>query len=150
MRSLAVFDPAEEFNYIQTQINKLFDEAFRLPTRRYAEMWVGESWGPAVDIYETDDSYILEADLPGMKKEDIHIDVRANVLTLSGERKQEQKVEEDNKIRIERNYGKFVRSFTLPQNVDADHIKASYKDGVLRVILPKTEEARPKQIKIES
>lgn len=149
MRNLAIFDPTDEFNFLQDRINRIFDESLRFP-RRYSESVSTGVWSPTVDVHETDENYELVADLPGMKKQDINIDIRANVLTLSGERKHEDRKENENEVRVERSFGKFVRSFTLPQNVDSENIKASYKDGVLRLTLPKREEARPKQIKIES
>jgi len=94
-------------------------------------------------------SFVVKADLPGVNKDDIQIDLKDNTLTLKGEKKFENKVSKDNYIRVERSYGTFVRSFTLPQNVDAEKIKATYKDGVLELTLPKKEEAKPKQIKVD-
>src|SRR3989337_75350 len=104
---------------------------------------------PAVDIYETNDSFVVSADLPGLNKDEIQIDLKDNTLTLKGEKKFEEKVSKDNYIRVERAYGSFVRSFTLPQNVDPEKIKAEYKEGVLEITIPKKEEAKPKQIKVE-
>lgn len=149
MRNLAVFDPTDEFNYLREQINRMFNETMRFPSRGTSAL-NSESWGPSVDIHENPDNYQIEADLPGMKKEDINIDLQGNVLTLSGERKHEAESSAGDDVRVERRYGKFIRSFTLPQNVDPENIKASYNDGVLRLLLPKKEEARPKQIKVES
>ena len=106
------------------------------------------TWAPAVDIHETEDSYVVKADLPGMNKDDIKVDLRDNTLTISGEKKFEEKASKDNYIRMERAYGTFVRSFTLPPNVDAQKIQAKFKDGVLELTLPKKEDAKPKQISI--
>lgn len=149
MRNLAIFDPREDFNYLQEQINRMFDETMNFPYRS-RNVLNTRQWGPSVDIHENADSYQIEADLPGMRKEDISIDLQDNVLTISGERKQESEASGQEDVRVERRYGKFVRSFTLPPNVDPDNIKASYQNGVLKLQLPKREEAKPKQIKVES
>jgi HSP20 family protein len=105
-------------------------------------------WTPAVDLYEDKDNFIVRAELPGMKKEDIEISLNAGALTISGERKSEAKFEEGDAYRAERFFGKFHRTLTLPKPVDGDKVKASYKDGVLNVTLPKTAEAKPKQIEV--
>jgi HSP20 family protein len=111
---------------------------------------LGRGWVPAVDIYETDShEVVLKAELPDMKREDIGLTVENNVLTLKGERKLESDVRRDQYQRVERLYGTFTRSFTLPSTVDATDIKASYKDGVLTIRLPQREEAKPKQITVE-
>ncbi len=106
-------------------------------------------WAPPVNIKETNDAFEIEMELPGVKKGDIDITVENNVLTISGEKKEEKEVKDGNYLRAERFYGSFSRSFTLPQQVKADEISATYKDGVLNVILPKVEESRPKKIKIK-
>ena len=107
------------------------------------------TWTPKVDIYETESSYVLNAELPGLSKEEINIDVNDNTLTLKGEKKFEEKVEKDNYVRVERSYGNFARSFTLSDDVAPEGIAANYKEGVLEVTLPKKEEAKPKEIKVE-
>ncbi len=113
------------------------------------DFWNTDSvWSPAVDISENDNSYEVKAELPGLKKDEIKISFEDDVLTLSGERKSEDEKKEKNFHRIERRYGKFERSFQLPRNVKADHIKAEYKNGVLTINLPKAEEAKPKEIAI--
>ena len=104
---------------------------------------------PAVDIREEEDKYILDAELPGMKKEDVHIEVKDGVLTLSGERKFENEEKRDDYTRIERSYGSYQRTFTLPDHVDEEKIEAAYSEGVLTIVLPKGEEAKPKQIEVE-
>ncbi|HEX3037252.1 MAG TPA: Hsp20/alpha crystallin family protein, partial [Thermodesulfobacteriota bacterium] len=106
------------------------------------------SWVPAADIYETESGYVVKADFPGVKKENIQIDVHDGTLTLKAEKKFEEKESKDNYLRVERAYGSFVRSFRLPKNVDAEKIEAEYKDGVLEVTLPKKEEAKPKKIQV--
>ncbi len=106
------------------------------------------SWAPDVDIAENHDSYEIHAELPGMREEDINITLNNNVLTVSGEKKREVKEEKDNFVRVERSYGKFERSFSLPNNIVADRVSANYADGVLRVTLPKAEEAKSRTIKV--
>ena len=105
-------------------------------------------WSPTVDISETENQYEVNAEIPGLKKEDIKLSVEDNVLTLSGERKVEKETDKKNYHRIERAYGKFERSFRLPKEVDAENIKANYKNGVLTVQLPKTEAVKPKEIAV--
>ncbi len=148
-RGLRIFDPWRDFGTLQERINRIFDETMRALYPQEGEELERGTWIPAVDIHETEDNYVVKADLPGMKKEDIQIDLKDSTLTIRGEKKFEEKVSKDNYIRTERAYGTFVRSFTLPNNVDAEKIKASYKDGVLELTLPKKEEAKPKQIKVE-
>jgi HSP20 family protein len=142
------WDPMRDFGSLQDRINRLFEETLRGFSAGDREDLEKGMWAPAVDIYETEDSYVVSADLPGMNKEDIQIDLRDSTLTIKGEKKFVEEVKRDHYVRIERAYGTFVRSFTLPQTVDADGIKANYKDGVLTLTLPKTEQAKPKQIKI--
>jgi HSP20 family protein len=115
-----------------------------VPLRREESRWI-----PAVDISENDGSLFVDVEIPGMKKEDIKVSLEKNVLSLKGEKKQEKEVKEENYHRWERSYGSFVRSFELPMPVQADKIKANYRDGVLHVELPKAEEIKPKEIPIE-
>jgi HSP20 family protein len=133
---------------MQERMNKLFEDVMKSPYRS-DEGLSTPSWAPAVDIYETDKEIVMKAELPEMQEKDIEIKVEDNILILSGERRMEKEVKEENYHRIERAYGSFNRSFTLPRTVDRDNIKASYKDGVLKVLLPKKEEVKPKQIKID-
>ncbi len=117
------------------------------------DSWRGEElgdnrWMPAVDVREEDDAYVFSAELPGLTREEVNITVEDNVLTLSGERKFEDQQNGGNYHRIERTYGAFSRSFSLPGQVDSDKIAASFKDGLLTVTVPKTEQAKPRQIKI--
>ena len=108
-----------------------------------------QAWVPAVDIYETDShEVVIKAELPDVKKEDIGVTVENNVLTLTGERKQEESAKREQFQRVERRFGSFSRSFTLPTSVDAGQIAATYKDGVLTIRLPRREEAKPKQITV--
>lgn len=126
------------------------DRLNRMFTDFYGESF-GRTWVPPVDIYETEDhEVVLKAELPEMKREDISVTFENNTLTLKGERKFEQEARKDNYHRVERSYGGFTRSFTLPATVDASRISASYKDGVLTIRLPQREEARPKQIAVKA
>jgi len=146
-RSLRDFDPFEEWGTIQDRINRLFEETFgRYPVGKRESL--ERTWSPVVDIYEEKDNIIVKAELPGIKKEDVSIEIKNNVLTISGERKHEAEKKKENYHRIERYYGKFSRSFTLPETVQVDKVKASYKDGILEITLPKAEEAKPKSIPI--
>lgn len=109
----------------------------------------GNSWNPRIDIVENDNGYVVSAELPGVQKNEIDIDIKDNTLTISGEKKFEKKEEKDNYLRVERSYGKFQRSLYLDQNVDREKISAKYKDGILQVTLPKKEEATPKKIEVK-
>jgi HSP20 family protein len=106
------------------------------------------AWAPAVDIFENGDDLVIRAEIPGVDKDEVDISVRNNSLTLRGERKREQEIDDDNAYRLERSYGNFVRSFSLPRTVDSSRISAKYSNGVLDIILPKAEEAKPKKIEI--
>jgi HSP20 family protein len=140
--------PFRELTTMQERMNKLFEDVMKSP-HRSDEGLSNPNWAPAVDIYETDKEIVMKAELPEMQEKDIEIKVEDNILILSGERRMEKEVKEENYHRIERAYGSFNRSFTLPRTVDRENIKASYKDGVLKVLLPKKEEVKPKQIKID-
>ena len=107
------------------------------------------AWAPAVDVYDHKDSLVIKADLPGLTQKDIDVSVEDDILRIKGQKKQEQEVKEDNYYRLERAYGSFERSFSLPVSVDAAKIKAAYKDGVLQLTLPKKEQPKPKQIKVD-
>ena len=137
------YDPYREFHTLQ---NRLFGSS---PVRRERdeELSLG-AWIPPVDIEEDTEKLALTAELPGFKEDDIDIQVEGGVLTIRGERKFEDKQDGKNYHRVERSYGQFVRSFTLPNNVDRDRIKATFSNGLLEIELPKREEAKPKQIPI--
>lgn len=136
---------------IQDDINRLFDTALRAGNLPSVEEGLeGREWTPEIDIYENDDNFVIEADIPGMDIKDIKIEVQDNTLTIKGEKKFEEKTEKDKYIRVERLYGSFYRSLSLPMNVDSDKIDANYKDGTLVLTLPKTEQAKPKQIKVKA
>ncbi|MGH7350980.1 MAG: Hsp20/alpha crystallin family protein [Candidatus Methylomirabilales bacterium] len=142
------WDPFQDLVSLRERMNRLFEQTLD-HSRGEREGMAAWTWAPAVDIYETPDSIVLQAELPGLGKDDIDIQVRDNVLTLKGERRSEKEVKEGNYLRVERAYGGFQRAFTLPAAVQADKIRAAFKDGVLDVSIPKAEEAKPKQIKIE-
>ncbi|MEE9226090.1 MAG: Hsp20/alpha crystallin family protein [Bacteroidota bacterium] len=106
-------------------------------------------WMPAIDVAETDDEYVVKVELPGVNKDDVRITVQENILTVRGEKKRENERKESNFHRVERSYGSFQRSFTLPTTVKADKIDATYKEGLLTITLPKAEEAKPKAIDVK-
>ena len=143
---LVRWEPFEGFSRIQTRINDLFDDAFGRARNSSAQ--AAGVWFPAVDILESRDSYLIRAELPGMKREDFNLEVHDGSLTLSGERKFEEAADGVEYHRVERTSGKFSRSFYLPQTVQTDAIKATYRDGILEIHVPKAEEAKPKQIAI--
>jgi HSP20 family protein len=143
------WEPFRDLVSLQERMNRLFDESFRGINRTSGEEdWVGGAWAPAVDIYEQNGNIVLKAELPGVDPKDVDVRVENNILTLRGERKLDNEVKRENYHRVERAYGTFTRSFTLPNVVDTEKIKAEYKDGLLRMTLPKKDEARPKQISI--
>ncbi len=127
-----------------TQLNRLFNDFFGRATQDQNLT----TWAPAVDIYESEHELVVKADLPDVKPEELDIRVENNILTIRGERKFEKKVDEKNYLRVERAYGSFARSFSLANTVNTDAIKADYKDGVLTLSVPKREEAKSKQIKV--
>ena len=128
----------------ESQMNRLFGDFLG---RAFQEQNL-TSWAPAVDIYEGEHELVVKADLPGINPEELDIRVENNILTIRGERKFEKKVDEKNYLRVERAYGSFARSFSLANTVNTEAIKANYKDGVLTLSIPKREEAKPKQIKV--
>lgn len=139
------WEPFKELVTLRDDMDRFFNSFFgRSPGDNYEGVWA-----PVVDIEEDKDSFIVKAELPGMKKEDIKISVRGNILSLVGERKYGS--EEKNKTyhRIERAYGKFVRTITLPTEVENDKIKAAYQDGILTITLPKPETMKPKEVEID-
>ena len=133
----------------QHEMNRMFNEFFGGGNGEAAGTGMG-SWTPAVDIHETDDGFVIKAELPGISKDDVSIDVHQNTLTLRGQRKHEAEVKNERYHRVERAYGSFERSFVLPTVVDQDKAQATYKDGVLELHLPKSEAAKPKRIAIQS
>jgi HSP20 family protein len=146
---LTRWEPFRDLAGLQERIDRLFDDSFsRLRGPFSSEALEGGSWSPAVDIVESDNEIVLKADLPGLDPKDVEIHVQNGTLTLKGERKFTSDVKEDDCRRVERVYGSFLRSFSLPQTVDPDKVEADYGNGVLEVRLPKRPEAKPKQIKV--
>ena len=142
------WEPFRDLVSLQDRMNRIFDDAFRGNRGTQDEWALGGSWAPSVDIFEHNGNLVLKAELPGVDAKDVDVRVENNVLTLRGERKLDHEVKQENYHRVERSYGSFSRSFTLPNVVDTDKIKAEFKDGVLQLVLPKKEEAKPKQISI--
>ena len=143
---LVRWEPFDGLSRVQSRINDLFDETFgRSRANPTASTGV---WFPPVDVLESKDSYLIRAELPGMKREDLHLEVHDGSLTLSGERKLEEAANGVEYHRVERIAGKFSRSFYLPQTVKGDGIKATYRDGILEIHVPKADEAKPRQIAI--
>jgi HSP20 family protein len=146
--NLIHWDPYRELGTLANRFNRAF--GVHVPSRnRDEEMSLG-SWLPPVDIAEDKDKITLTAELPGFKEDQIQIQMEGGVLTVRGERKFEGEMEGRDFHRVERSYGHFVRSFTLPNNVDREAIKAHFNDGLLQIDLPKREEAKPRQIKISA
>ena len=133
----------EPFTALEDRVNRLFDRSFTRTTESDLA-----TWAPAVDIFETEHELVVKADLPDVPEKDIDVRVENNTLSIRGERKFEKNVNEENYLRVERAYGSFTRSFSLPNTVSPDAIRAEYNNGVLTVHLPKREESKPKQIKI--
>ena len=144
--SITRYDPFRELRMLQDEVNRLFSS--NLSRSFDDEGLMRGAWTPSVDIYENKDQIVLEAELPGMNREDFELTIENNVLTLRGERRFEKQDDTDNYHRVERAYGSFTRSFTLPQTVSAEDATAEYKNGVLRVVLQKREEVKARRIEI--
>ena len=146
MTVLTRWEPFREFATLQDRINRAFRESYASADRD--ESLTTSSFAPAVDVYEDEHKVTLKIEVPGIDEKDIDVRVENNTLTVHGERKIEKEEKEENYRRVERQYGSFTRTFTLPQTVDTDHVSATYDKGVLKVSLPKKAEAKPKQIKV--
>jgi HSP20 family protein len=144
MNSIMRWQPFRNLSSLQEQVNRLFEGTF--PSRGYESTLT--AWAPAVDVYETENELVIKADLPDVAEKDLDVRVENHMLTIHGERKFEQEVKEEKYLRMERSYGSFSRSFSLPNSVSTEAIKAEYKDGVLNITLPKRAESKPKQVKI--
>jgi len=143
------FDPFREMAVLQDRVNRIFADAYR-GNSDANDLTTRGAWVPPVDIFENDNhELVLKAELPDVERDDIHLKVENNTLTITGERRMEQEVKEEQYRRVERSYGSFSRSFTLPPTVDAGNIAAEYKNGVLTVRLPMREEAKPRQIQVK-
>jgi HSP20 family protein len=139
------WDPARELDSIQGEMNRLFDGFFGTTTRNGASL---RRWIPAMDLVETGDELVLRADLPGMSEDDVAIEIKDSVLTVSGERRSEHEEQDESFYRAERAFGSFSRSLTLPQGVDPDAVSAKFADGVLEVRVPKPQERHPHRVQI--
>jgi HSP20 family protein len=145
------YDPFRELRSLQDEMNRLFSSSFsRGNTGGETDQIMRGAWNPSVDIFENQNQIVLEAELPGMKPQEVEISIENNVLTLHGERKFEKKDESDNFHRVERSYGSFTRSFTLPPTVSSENAQAEFENGVLRLTLAKREEAKPRRIEIKA
>jgi HSP20 family protein len=147
--ALIRWEPVREIHTMQNEMNRLFNTFFDSPTPSNGNGHaVTRRWIPAMDVVETNDHFVLRADLPGLSENDVKIEVEANVLTVSGERKSEHEQESEGYYRVERAFGSFSRSLTLPEGVDADGIQASFDSGVLEVRIPKPEQQKPRKVQI--
>lgn len=144
--NIVKYDPFRELRNLQDEMTRLFTGV--APAGYSREDMMSGGWNPSVDIWEEKDNLVLEAELPGMRRDDFELTIENNVITLRGERKFEKKADGDNYHRVERSYGSFTRSFTLPQNVTAEGAKAEFNNGVLHVTLPKREETKARKIEI--
>ncbi|HHP7234749.1 MAG TPA: Hsp20/alpha crystallin family protein [Desulfobacterales bacterium] len=142
---LAKWDPFRQFEDMFDQ----YSRSLSWPRRTDQEVMTTGDWTPRVDIVETDKEFAIKAEIPGIKKEDVKVTVDNGILSIRGERQQEKEEKNKKFHRIERFYGSFTRSFTLPDNVDETHIEANFKDGMLTLSIPKTEESKPKAIEVK-
>jgi len=142
------WDPLRELEVMSDRLNRMFQRPFDIKTGAEEEVRVAD-WSPVVDIEETEKEYIVKAELPEVNKDEVKVEVREGVLTLAGERNQEKEEKGKTYHRIERSYGKFVRSFSIPSEVDDTKLSAQFKNGVLQVHLPKSEKARPRAIAVK-
>jgi HSP20 family protein len=141
--------PMRDMMNVQDEMNRLFDRFFGKELWDEDEQLSQMNWFPVVDIKENKDEFAIFAELPGMKKEDVHITFSDGKLVIEGERKKEQEEKEANYHRVERSYGKFCRTFQLPSGIQANKIAADFKDGILKIKLPKSEEVKPKEIEVK-
>lgn len=145
MNTITRWDQSRGLASLQDQVNRLFEDTFTRDRSGSADL---ATWAPVVDIYETENELVVKADLPGLEDKDIDVRVENNTLTIRGERKFEKDVNEENYLRVERAYGPFMRSFSLPNTVSSENIRAEYRNGVLSLHMAKREESKPKQVKI--
>jgi HSP20 family protein len=146
--ALIRWEPVRELNTIQQEMNRLFNTFFEAPAPGNGGSSTLRRWIPAMDLVETEDDFILRADLPGLSEKDVNIELEGNVLTISGERKAEHEERKEGYYRVERSSGTFSRSLTLPEGVDPGSVRASFDRGVLEVRIPKPEERKPRRVAI--
>ncbi len=144
--ALIRWEPAREINSLQGEMNRLFNTFFDTPTNGTT---APRRWIPPMDLVEAEDHFVLSADLPGLTEADVSIEVVDDVLTISGERKLERETSRDGYVRMERGFGSFSRSLTLPEGIDADAVAASFEHGVLEVRIPKPEQRKPRRVAIK-
>jgi HSP20 family protein len=137
-------NPYRNLRTLEKEFDELFS-SFGMPARESAEM----EWMPSADVLETKDGYRIDVELPGVKKEDVKVDLSNDILTVQGEKKMEKEVKEGNVYRAERSYGTFLRSFRLPGAIESEKVKAEYRNGILQLSIPKSESAKTKQIQIQ-
>ncbi|MBN1940458.1 MAG: Hsp20/alpha crystallin family protein [Candidatus Aminicenantes bacterium] len=140
------WDPFRDVVTLREKMNRLFEDS--LAQKGEDKDMISSNWAPAVDIYETANELVLTAEIPGIEEKDIEIKVEDNTLTLKGERKFEKETKEENFHRIERSYGSFFRAFSLPNSIDPEKILAEHENGVLKIVMPKRQELKPKTVKI--
>jgi HSP20 family protein len=140
------WEPLREFSSLQNEMNRLFNSVFDTPPAGTGGAL--RRWMPAMDLVEAEDHFVLRADLPGLSEDDVNIEVEDQTLTISGERKASEQTKKDGYVRVERAFGAFSRSLTLPKGVDADAVTASFDRGVLELRIPKPEERKPRKIAI--
>jgi HSP20 family protein len=146
LRSFMNMDPVREMFELQRDINRLFEGSLGKSSQQETTL---NAWTPTVDIFEDENAFLLKVELPEVSRDDVKVNLDDNVLSISGERRLEFEDKRDGYHRVERSFGQFYRSFTLPPNVNTEAISAEVKDGVLRLTLPKKEEAKPKQIQVK-
>jgi HSP20 family protein len=142
------WEPIRELSSLQSDMNRFFDAMFQAPAGGGGQAAQLRRWTPAMDLAETEDAFVLRADLPGVSQEDVSIELEDTVLTVSGERKSDHENKGEGYYRVERAFGAFSRSLTLPKGVDAEAIAAQFTDGVLEVRIPKPEQRKPRRIAI--
>jgi HSP20 family protein len=147
--ALVRWEPVRELSSLQNEMNRLFNTFFDAPAPGNGGGGALRRWVPAMDLVETDDHFVLRADLPGLSEEDVSIELEDNVLTVSGERKAEREEKKEGYYRVERSFGQFRRSLTLPDGVDAEGVAATFDKGVLEVRIPKPEERKPRKVAIQ-
>ena len=145
--TLVKWDPFRDVTVLQNRINRMFEESFGRPREADDEMKL-QTWRPTVDIYEAENGIVLAVELPGVSKEDIAVEVKDDVLTLTGERVPDPAINEDSYYRRERLFGPFKRSFTLHQDIKPDQIKATFKDGILQIEIPRPVQEQPKPVTV--
>jgi HSP20 family protein len=147
--ALVRWEPVRELSSLQNEMNRLFNTFFDAPTTGPGNGGAARRWVPSMDLVETEDHFVLRADLPGMSEADVSIELEDNVLTLSGERKAEHEEKKEGYYRVERSFGQFRRSLTLPDGIDPEGIAATFDKGVLEVRIPKPEERKPRRVAIQ-